>query len=98
MVRHLDGTGGRAMTNPDYPQTQFMHLNVENSWPGFRFERLETGRDGELILARVPKIDARLGELPANETAIAGPAGIGVDLAGNVYFSDPVGHRIFKWD
>ncbi len=76
----------------------FVHLNRDGRWSGFRWEGLELLQDGSLQLASLPLLD---GETPEEVAALGepnGPAGIAVDAEGTVYFSDPANHRLMKHD
>jgi phage tail-like protein len=76
----------------------FLHLNRDGEWAGFRWHGLELRRDGSLQLASLPLLE---GETPEDVAALGepdGPAGIAVDVDGTVYFSDPSGHRVMKID
>lgn len=74
----------------------FLHLNVENRWPGFRRRGVEIGGDGALRLSRVPLLPAavELAGLPDPD----GPAGIAVGRDGTVFFTDPGSHRLLRID
>jgi len=72
----------------------FRYLNRENRWPGFALDGLEIGAAGALTLAPLPAFSP--GPPPA--AALSGPAGIGVDSAGNLYVADPDGDRILRID
>ncbi|HET9347347.1 MAG TPA: phage tail protein [Candidatus Limnocylindrales bacterium] len=73
------------------------YLNLENAWPQFVLSGLLRQADGSLALPVVPA--AASPSLPTGALgAFEGPAGIGVDAAGNVYVSDTAGHRVLRID
>src|SRR6185369_2642723 len=74
-------------------------LNTELDWPGFVTAGLEKDGAGRLSLARVPLVTAEL-EQATPSASFDPPAGIAVtrDCACDVYFSEPAGHRVWRFD
>jgi hypothetical protein len=77
---------------------QFFYLNLENRWPLFVLHGLEIDKDGSLTLARVPEVESSEEITLQRPEEFEVPAGIATDKEGNIYLSDPVEDRIFKYD
>jgi phage tail-like protein len=78
------------------PRSNFAYLAGDGRWPLFERRGLELREDGALQLHSLPLFE---GELPAELRSApepVGPAGIGVDVDGTVYFSDPPNDRLIK--
>jgi phage tail-like protein len=75
----------------------FSYLNRENLWPGFAWRGLALGEDGALHLLAVPLLSPAapgLDALPAPD----GPAGVAVDAAGAVFYTDPGADLLWRID
>lgn len=75
----------------------FRYLNLQNQWRGFERNGMVV-EAGKLRLADVPGSPEALGPLLDEVEAWTGPAGIGVDPAGNLYLADPANHRVIRID
>ena len=74
----------------------YRYLNLEESWPGFRLQRLEVVASGVLRLAALPGFGGDSSGAAVIAPLLRGPAGIGVDRAGLLYVADVAGHRILQ--
>lgn len=70
----------------------FLYLNRDNRWIGFRWHGLEIRPDGALQLCSVPLFD---GDSPA-PVDVNGPAGIAQAGDGALYLSDPLKPCLFR--
>jgi len=75
----------------------FRYLNLDNAWPSLNLDGL-VNNVGILHLAQVPGGGQQVGPALSGAAGLTGPAGIGVDAAGNAYFADPTGNRVLRWD
>jgi phage tail-like protein len=76
----------------------YRHLNSDGVWPGFSWHGLELTPDGALRLMGVPRFD---GVVPASVSQLASiqtPAGIAIDRAGTVFYSDPASATVYRID
>jgi phage tail-like protein len=78
----------------DRPRHRF--LNGDGRWPSFEWVGLELQPDGALALEPLPRV---LGPpvAPLAHPPDGGQAGIAVAAGGDVYMSDPEGHRIRRF-
>ena len=77
-------------------KNNFVFLNRDGRWPGFKSSGLEIRKDGSLQLSSVPLFS---GTLPADIQSAPvpdGPAGLAMDVTGTLYFSDPGGNRVWR--
>ena len=68
---------------------EYLYLNLENIWKGFRCQGLEFRPDGAVRLSAVPRLE---GELPSSIASLpqpSGPAGLVLDYHGGLYFTLP---------
>ncbi len=75
-------------------KNNFVFLNRDGRWPGFKYCGLEIRKDGALQLSSVPLFS---GTLPADIQSAPtpdGPAGLAIDVRGTLFFSDPDGNRV----
>jgi len=87
-----------SLVHSEGREDNFFYLNRDNEWPGFHFQGLEVAADGVVHLQRLPLL---VEELPKEvETAEEpdGPAGLEIDVEGNLYFTDPAGNHVWKVD
>jgi len=78
----------------DGHNSNYFFLNTEGRWPGFEWCGLELCADGSLQLASLPLISAPLPSAVTAAPVPDGPAGLAMDSAGTLYFSDPAGNCI----
>jgi sugar lactone lactonase YvrE len=78
--------------------TNYLYLNREGRWPGFRHHGLERRADGALQLATVPLLSGTLPDAVKAAPIPDGPAGVASDSLGTLYFSDPGKHRLTRID
>lgn len=79
-------------------QANIFYLNRDGGWLDFKRRGLELGEDGALRLASLPLLAQALPEQLAQLQTPEGPAGIAISPAGDIYFSDPLHHRLLKID
>ena len=68
---------------------EYLYLNLENIWKGFRLQGLELQPDGTVQLSAVPRLE---GELPLSIASMpppSGPAGLVLDDRAGLYFTLP---------
>ena len=80
----------------DQNKNNYFFLNREGRWPGFTWDGLELGKDGELRLASLPLFSGTLPDTLRTAPSPAGPAGLAIDCYGAVYFSDPDNNRVWR--
>ena len=78
--------------------SNFVNLNAGGRWPGFHWVGLERLGNGSLQLYSLPLLDGELTDTISELPPPDGPAGIAIDKAGNIYYSDPAGDRIMRID
>jgi phage tail-like protein len=81
----------------DHQQGQFLYLNRDNRWRGFRRRNLALHDDGTLTLDTLP----RLGDgasAPPRLPAPSGPAGIALAPDGTIFYTDPDQHAVRMLD
>jgi phage tail-like protein len=71
----------------------YRYLNRGNRWQDFTWDGLELTAGGSLQLSTLP-IAAPAVTIPADTPAPDAPAGVVVVPGGDVYISDPAGHRV----
>ncbi len=80
-------------------EATFRYLNLERRWPRFERTGLRIDAKGGLRLAPAITFESVVaGTATPTLPAATGPAGIGVDSAGNVWYADPTEHRLLKLD
>ncbi len=72
----------------------YYFLNREGRWPGFQWSGLRLNQDGAIGLTPLPSLSGTLPDGVKSAVSPDGPAGIAIDLAGNLYFSDPEDNRV----
>ncbi len=75
----------------------FSYLNRENLWPRFAWRGLELGGEGALRLLAVPLLSPAVPGLDALPVP-DGPAGVAVDAAGAVFYTDPGADLLWRVD
>ena len=86
--------GAPAQANPgrlfvaDYNNARVL------SWPGA--SSFISGQKADLVLGQ-PDVDTVNDPLPLNSQHLYGPESLAIDLAGNVYVADTLGHRILRF-
>ena len=83
--------------NAGAEQTPYLYLNLADSWPGFVLDGLEVV-NGRLQLPRLPGNPRSIGPSLDPVAALRGPAGLGMDEAGNLYLADPAQHLVWRVD
>jgi hypothetical protein len=82
--------------------THLTYLNVDLYWPDFSLVNLERGADGGLTLTRVLRFVEELGAAQVTLSPGSSPAaalsGIAADHDGNLYVSDPLNQRVWRFD
>src|SRR5688500_16488932 len=92
------GSGPRADMMDD---ARFDYLDLDPDGPLLQASNLERLPDGSLTLTRVPLlVDILRNDGAATTAAGVGAAGLAVvdDCSGNVFVSDPAGHRVWLFD
>ncbi len=72
----------------------YYFLNREGRWPGFQWSGLQLSEDGAIGLTPLPSLSDTLPDSVKSAASPDGPAGIAIDLSGNLYFSDPDDNRV----
>ncbi|HYB76586.1 MAG TPA: phage tail protein [Candidatus Bathyarchaeia archaeon] len=72
----------------------FVFLNRDGRWPGFKYSGLEIRKDGALQLSSVPLVSGTLPAAIQSAPTPDGPAGLAIDVTGTLFFSDPDGNRV----
>lgn len=72
----------------------FFFLNREGRWPGFERIGLEVDNDSTLQLASLPRASSPVPDAVKTAPIPNGPAGLALDVAGNLFFSDPDEDRV----
>jgi len=75
-------------------KNNYLFLNREGRWPGFKWSGLELRDDGALQLSSLPLYSGTLSDAIKSAPIPDGPAGLAIDSTGTVYFSDPDGNRV----
>lgn len=75
----------------------YRYLNRGSSWPDFSWVGLELTADGALQLSALPIATPPVA-MAASVPVPDGPAGLAVAPGGDVYLSDPAGHRVLVAD
>lgn len=78
--------------------SDYLNLNREGTWRGFRRHGLDLRADGTLHLASVPLWEGGPLTDLADVAAPDAPAGIAIDEEGTVYYSDPSTDRVWRID
>lgn len=75
----------------------FLHLNTDDEWSNFPHRYgLEMGDDGSVALATLPALHAPLPPGIATAPAPHAPAGVAVTPSGELFFTDPESHSLFR--
>jgi phage tail-like protein len=77
-------------------KNNFFFLNRDGRWPGFQRSGLQINHDGVLRLASVPLFSGMLPQKLKTAPEPNGPAGLAIDSAGAIYFSDPDNNRVMR--
>lgn len=80
----------------DSSPNNYFFLNREGHWPHFSRSGLDLLPDGTLQLAGVPSLTGSLPDAVKHAAAPAGPAGVAVDCAGTVFFTEPDTNRLMR--
>jgi phage tail-like protein len=75
-------------------KNNFVFLNHDGRWPGFKCSGLEIREDGALQLSSVPLFSGTLPAAIQSAPTPDGPAGLAIDVTGTLYFSDPDGNCV----
>lgn len=77
-------------------KNNFVYLNREGNWLGFKRSGIDLRDDGSLALAALPRLADVLPAEGSSASTPDGPGGIAIDSLGAIYFSDTANDQIFR--
>ena len=80
----------------EHGRPTYRYLNRDNQWLDFQWWNLEQNEDGSLRLASVPLFAGVVAPEIMRLPSPVGVAGVTVTPDGNLYYTDPQGHRIWR--
>lgn len=77
---------------------KYLHLNKGGAWPSFQWRGLELREDGALQLCSVPILEGKIPPELDQLGTPSGPAGLAITPEGNVFYTVPDEHRLYRID
>ncbi|HYX28640.1 MAG TPA: phage tail protein [Pyrinomonadaceae bacterium] len=77
-------------------KNNFVYLNRDGRWPGFKHKGIDLRDDGSMALGALPRLVDVLPDGTSSASPPDGAGGIAIDSLGAIYFTDSAHDRVFR--